>query len=137
MPVQFTTSYDTTPFILSGAPVTKMDMTIEQDAERTTPLKVRTLLTRSGNKYKPMTVNTEVPRAFLMGEEDIPAVDLVAGDVNDQIIMVWGDAVVLDTRQIVIENGLTLDTVLSTGDTLEEAIQKIGIMSKDTIDISR
>lgn len=91
------------------------------------------------NKYLPLDLTevngVEIPKAIFMGDA-IATADIVAGDVEDQLIMIGGSLVFVDENQIVLENSLTLDTVLTSGDTIREALLKIGIIAEDTEDIS-
>ena len=98
-----------------------------------------TILSTAVNKYLPLEADAvnglEIPKAIFMGEA-IAAADIVAADVEDQLIMIGGNGVFIDEDQVVLENSLTLDTILSSGDSIREALQKLGIIAEDTDDIS-
>ncbi len=66
---------------------------------------------------------------------NITAAAIVAGDITDAVILV-GNAYV-DTQQVVLENGLTLNHVIPDLQlTIGEALSIFGIYIEDTIDIS-
>jgi len=67
--------------------------------------------------------------------QDIAAADLVAGDIDDSLILIGG-ACPVDLNQIVYENSATLTTLQSDGKTIEQAMQSYGIFPMDTVDIS-
>lgn len=75
----------------------------------------------------------QIPRGVLL-TGDITAAALVAGDVVDQAILVGG-ACTVDTEQIVLEGGATVNTVLSSGKTVSDALAEIGIFLESTVDI--
>jgi hypothetical protein len=73
-------------------------------------------------------LSTALPSGFF-GGLDIPQADIVAGDVDNQKIMVKGYPKKLVESKVVLENSLTLATVIpSQGKTIKEYIQ-------DTLDI--
>lgn len=76
----------------------------------------------------------QIPRGIYLGSE-ILAATIVAGDVVDNPILVGG-ACTIDENQLVIEGTATLDSVLSNGDTIREALYKVGIFAEDTVDIT-
>jgi len=91
------------------------------------------------NKFLPLqpgAVNgLQKIKAIFLGDA-IASADIVAGDVVQQMAMVTGTGVFIDTNQIVLEDGVTLDTVLASGDTVREELYKLGIIPEDTTDIS-
>ena len=90
-------------------------------------------------KYLPLNVaevnGLQNVKGIYLGD-GILAATIVAGDVTDQLIMVAGNGAFVDENQIVLENSLTLDTVLASGDTIREALYKLGIIPQATDDIS-
>lgn len=89
-------------------------------------------------KWGPLDVEAldglHIPKGIFMGDA-LTAAAIVAGDVDDQPIIIGGN-VYVDENQIVLEGSATLDTVISTGDTIRNELLKLGIISEDTIDIS-
>jgi hypothetical protein len=65
---------------------------------------------------------------------DIASADIVAGDVTGQSILVGN--FFMDQNQLVLENSATLATVLPSGYTVEEELQRLNIYSEDTVVIS-
>jgi len=62
----------------------------------------------------------------------VTAAALVADDVENRKILVGGDLLVLDEDKVVLENSLDLDDVItSTGQTIREALEKMGIYTRD------
>jgi hypothetical protein len=82
-----------------------------------------------------------IPQGIYVGP-DIPAADLVAGDVVDNQILVG--AALFDVNQLVIENSKTLNTVINaTGGadninikTVRDYLADKGLFAEDTTDIS-
>jgi len=90
------------------------------------------------NKYVPLdpaAVDGSQYFAGIYTQFDIPSATLVAGDYDDAKVLIGGDKVLLDADQIVLENSVTLSTVLQNGKTLEENMNEVGIWTTDTIDI--
>jgi len=88
-------------------------------------------------KYVPLTavgVNGEASVAGIYIGDDILAATLVASDVTDAV-MLKGDAY-FDKNQLVLENSLTLASVLPSGKTVEQELAALGLLAEDTIDIS-
>lgn len=76
-----------------------------------------------------------LPAGIYTGDE-ITAAALVAGDVIDSPILV-GAAVLVDTNQVVLENSLTLNSVvIALNKTINAALANIGIFVEETVDIS-
>lgn len=144
MAVQTAINNSTVPFIRSGETVVREAATVSQDAGRTTPLVFGTLMAKktADGEWVPFTNaaatdGTAIPRGFYLGDE-ISAASLVAGDVTDVPILVGGGAATLDRDQIVIENSLTLGTVIGSGVasyTVEDAINSVGLFPEFTVDI--
>lgn len=106
----------TRPFILHSYPANRKKVTIKQDATRTTVLKQYTVLGKiaATGLYVPLTSATAtdgsaIPAGIYIGE-DIAAATLVAGNVTDCDILTSGAR--FDAGQLVIENSLTLNTVV-------------------------
>lgn len=123
-------------FILdSSLSLSEDDAVFLQDGGRATPLLFGTLVAKiaASQKYVPYTdetaVNgTAVPAGVYIGA-DIPAADLVAGDVVDSIVLLGGGALI-DENKLVIENGKLLTTVIGATleqRTVEDELNKRGI----------
>jgi hypothetical protein len=88
-------------------------------------------------KYIPLTgvgVNGEAVVAGIYLGDDILAATLVAGDVTSSVMLV-ADAY-FDKNQLILENSLTLASVMPSGKTVEQELAALGLLSEDTIDIS-
>jgi hypothetical protein len=77
-------------------------------------------------KWVPFTDETAtdgsaVPQGIYMGD-DIPAADIVAGDVEDVPILVHG--MKFNEDKLVIENSKTLDTIVAPSDATNTYIDK-------------
>jgi hypothetical protein len=87
--------------------------------------------------YVPFDVSAlnggQVVAAIFLGD-DIPAADIVAGDIADQPVLVGGKCTIT-AEQLVIEGGATLDTVIGNGLTIRENLYRLGIFAEDTVDI--
>jgi hypothetical protein len=87
------------------------------------------------------TDGTAIPQGIFLGD-DVPAADLVAGDVVDQSILV-GNAL-YDLAQLVIENSKLLTTViLATGgadnvftQVVSDYLENKGLFAESTVDIA-
>lgn len=122
-------SIDTTPWHLSGEKVYKDDLTFLQDAGRATDLVSLTVVSKvsATGKIVPLTNvaavdGTAIPYGIFIGD-DIPSASLVAGDVVDQKVIISGmqgnnSTFQVDQAKIVLENSLTLDTVVSAEDSI-------------------
>lgn len=133
------------PFILFGDGATKNDSTILTDAGRTTVLAFGTVMAKvaASQKWVPLTNlaatdGSAHPQGIYVGAP-IAAADIVAGDVEDVPILV-GSNVYVDENQVVLENSLTLDDVLTVGTTdlrtVRDHLATRGIFTEDSIDIS-
>jgi hypothetical protein len=77
-----------------------------------------------------------LPYGIYMGPS-ITAAALVAGDVSDSPILIGGTGALVDENQIVLENSLTLDSVvISKNATIRGVLEARGIVPKDSVDIS-
>jgi len=119
------------------------DAVLAQDAGRSVPLVLGTVLSRilATGKYVPFTDETATdgtaqPSAVYLGA-DIPAADLVAGDVEDSIV-VLGGSIILDKQRVVIENSKLLTTVIAAttvnARTVEDSLNMRGIFLGDSDD---
>jgi len=149
--VQVRTDLDTRPFILEELPSCKRidKAIILQDAGRTTDLLSRTLMGKiaATGKWVPFTDETATDGTALPagiydpeGElGDILAADLVAGDVVDVPIIIFG--ALFDDEKLVIENSKTLDTVIGAttiqAQTVADALIKNSLVPQSTISGSR
>ena len=146
MGVQVSQNSNKRPAILDQSlAVSRDNAVILTDAGRVAPLLKYTLLATiaaTGKKvpYSDETAvdGTAIPDAIYLGPE-IPAADLVAGDIEDVIILEGGDCV-FDKEQLVIENGKLLTTVIATGTlnakTVEKSLKELGIFMGATDEIS-
>lgn len=146
MSVQVVTQNNTLDLYMSGMAISKDQEILLQDAGRAIPLVFGTIMAKvaATGKWVPYTNvaavdGAAVTRGIFVGA-DIPAADLVAGDVVDQPIVVGGDALVVDENLITLENSLTLATVLDaasiTARTIEDDLISIGIFAGESISIT-
>lgn len=150
---QASLSIDITPLVLSGVPYFKTG-TLEQDAGRSDPLEVYTVLGYIGGATKKWVPLTDIdaldgsnkPAGIYVGPE-LTAAAIAAGDVTlqDAAIIVGGMGCVLDQNKLVFENSLTLDTdidYIDTGGsngslgTIEQLLRSIGLFMGDVVDAS-
>lgn len=136
---------NTNPFILSGTSLVRENETIKQDAARVTDLEPYTIMGRIVGEDKWIAFDDETAEdgsawelgIYLGGK--IAAADIVAGDVDGAPILAGGDCTV-DTEQLVIENGKTLDTVIKASantpvvTTVRGRLSDIGIFTESTVD---
>ena len=119
-----------------GLALVKDDLTILQDAGRVAALVFGTLMAKvaASGKYVPFTDETlttgaALPIAVYVGA-DIPAADLVAGDVVNKQLLLGGD-VVIDKTRLVIENAKLITTVIGAATvnarTVEDVLNDRGI----------
>jgi hypothetical protein len=97
-----------------------------------------TIAVTANGKWVPFDADgvngAEIPAGILMCDS-VTAAALVAGDVTMQTMLVGGCCVV-DEDQIVIDDGVTtLSHQLTSGKTVREALQGLGIFTKGTLDI--
>jgi len=138
---------DTRPFILESLPSCKRidKAIILTDGARATPLLSRTLMAKiaATGKWVPFTdvaaVDGTAKPAGIYDPEgslgDIAAADIVAGDVIDVPIIIFG--ALFDDSKLVIENALTLSTIIATGtiqaETVADALMKISLIPQSAI----
>jgi hypothetical protein len=91
-------------------------------------------LTGTGTVTAP--TGEQIPMGIYRGEE-IAAATLVAGDVTNQSIVVGGQGLIVDLAQLVLENSLTVNSVIvSKQKTVAAVLREIGIFANTTTDIS-
>jgi hypothetical protein len=74
---------------------------------------------------------SDIPAGLTLAS--VTAAALVAGDVENQSLMNGGDRVIVTENQIVLENSLTLDSVVgSTGKTIREHLNELNIYPQAT-----
>lgn len=153
MALQSRTDQKNLVFLLQGSAKHRDSEVIKQDAARVTPLKSRTVMAQvaATKKWVPLTdvaavaTGENTARGVYFGE-DIPAANLVAGDVANCVIIVYGEGLVVDASLLVLENALTLDTVVSDDPAgadngvvnvrrIEDDLLRIGIMTVGTYDV--
>ena len=133
------------PFILSGRSFVKDSEVLLQDAGRTTVLAFGTVMAQvaATRKWVPLTdvtatTGAATARGIYVGEP-VASADLVAGDVTGAAILVGGDGITVDTQQVVLENSLTLNTVVGATSVnarlIADDLANIGIFVESTIDI--
>ena len=131
-------------FYLDDSALAELDVTLLQDAGRSVPLACGTVMTKvaASQKWVPLTDlaavdGTSIPLGIYVGN-DIAAADLVAGDVTD-ITMIVGRTV-LDVAQLVLENSLTFDDIVTVGTTslltVKDYLAMLGIYLETTTAIS-
>ena len=149
MGVQANQDNSSVPFIRFANPAAiDEEGIIFTDAGRATPLLSKTLMAKiaATQKWVPFTDETAVdgsaiPQGIYVGP-DVPAADIVAGDVVDSQILIG--AAFIDLNQLVIENSKTLDTVINaTGGadninikSVKDYLADKGLFAEDTTDIS-
>ena len=122
MAVQSRADFNSKKFFLGRqGGVTQMKETIAQDAGRVAVLAPYTLMAKvaASGKWTPFinaaaVDGTAIPQGIYTGDE-ILAATLVAGDVADRMILVYD--MEFDQGMLVIENALTLATVITVGTT--------------------
>lgn len=132
------------PFILSGNSFVRDNETILTDGARSTVLKFGTVMAQvaATGKWVPQTSLTATDgtctaRGIYVGA-DIAAAALVAGDVVGCPILVGGGCS-LDSQQVVLENSLTLASVVGgttiNARTVRDDLVRCGIFVESTVDI--
>ena len=118
MSVQNRTDNQIPVFELAGDPKRDDSATLAQDGARSEPLAKNTLLVLdpATDKWEPFTDETavdgtELPRGIL-ASDDVPAADLVAGDVEN--VVVTRADLIFNENQLIIENSKTLATVITS-----------------------
>jgi hypothetical protein len=145
MSVQTRRDNITVPFLRDGSvSYVRESQTFLTDGGRAVPLVKYTLVAQiaATKKWVPFTDETAVDgtaiaKGIYMGD-DIPAADLVAGDVVDRPVLVGG-LVTIDSAQLTIENSKTLNTVVGGAvlekHRVEDDLNEIGIFVETTVDI--
>ncbi len=145
MTVQVSLDNANIPFVLSGNALSRDDQVLLTDAGRVIPLAPFTVLAKvaATQKWVPFTNaaatdGSAVPQGIYIGES-VTAAAIVAGDIVDLNVLLGG-AITIDVDQLVIENSLTLDTVITVGTTdlrtVRDHLANRGIFVEDTVDIS-
>ena len=145
MAVQARKNIDTTQFILYSYPaLRKDDAVILQDAGRAAVMAPFTLMAKiaASGKFTPFidetaTDGTALPAGIYLGDE-IATADLVAGDIVDAPILIFG-ARFADSK-LVIENAKTLGTIIAVGTinarTVEDELTRLTLIPENVVDIS-
>lgn len=152
MAVQSLGNLQSFPFFLSGNTISRDGETIAQDGARATVLKQFTLMAQiaASRKWVPLTDVTavdgsNVARGIYVGD-DIAAATLVAGDVTNCPIVVGGSCATFDSSLLVLENSLTLNSVVSDDPAgadngvvhtriVADDLARIGLFAESTVDI--
>ena len=151
MSVQNRNDVNNNPFILSGDGFSRNNEVLLQDGGRATPLVKFTLLSQIAGTSKwaafdsLVTVETgiSVPRGIYLGD-DIPAADIVAGDILQLSVLVGGRGVTYDDAQLIIENSLLLTSVIKASTAVDNVIvgqvkdflEAKGLFAESTVDIA-
>jgi hypothetical protein len=142
MAVQNRADNTNAPLILSGETFV-MSQTIHQDAARAVPLLYGTVMGQiaATGMWEPW-VNTaavdgtQLPTGIYLGA-DIPAADLVDGDIEGKPILLGGCCTVDEARIVLDQDILDIDdavpAITLTGRAL---LRSVGIFVEDTVDIS-
>ena len=142
MKVQERTDIANIPFLRQGPVVSIDDAVVAQDAGRATDLLAKTLMSYNPTtqKWVPFTDETasdgtQFPKGILVNT--IETAKLVAGDVSD--VMIWTGRAIIDGAQLVIENSLTLDTIVNVpaglNTSVKDLLKQIGIFTESTVDV--
>lgn len=152
MAVQGRVDLTSVPFFLSGRTVVRDAEVILTNGARTTPLKQYTLMGQvaASRKWVPLTDvaaldGSNTARGIYVGD-DIPAAALVAGDVANCPVVVGGDLATFDSSLLVIENSVTLNSVVSDDPAgadngvvntriVADDLARIGFYAEATVDI--
>ncbi|NIA28330.1 MAG: DUF3383 family protein [Actinobacteria bacterium] len=79
--------------------------------------------------------STAVPIGIFVGEA-ITAADLVAGDVDDQLVSGYGDPATFDVNKLILENSLDIDDIVqNTGFSIRQHLTNIGLIASQTDEI--
>ena len=144
MAVQSRQDYSSTPFILQGSGLSKTKQTLLQDAGRSGDLLRHTLMAYNPTtaKWVPYTDETatdgtQIPAGIIMAS--VTEASIIAGDVINIPILVRG--LVVDKNALVIENSLTLATIVNVpaglNKSVEELLRGTGIFMQNTTGINR
>lgn len=154
MAIQGRTDQKNFPFVIFGATLVKDNETILTDAARAAVLKYGTVMAQvaSSKKWVPLTdvaahaTGENVARGIYVGD-DIAAATIAAADVTGCPIVVAGYPAIIDSSQLVLENSLTVDTVVSDDPAgadngvvnvrrIEDDLARIGIYVEETLDVN-
>ena len=145
MALQTRLDVDLTSLVRRGQSAVEQKAILFTDAGRSVPLVFGTLLAKiaATEKYVPFTDETAVDGSALGSGiyigPDIPAADIVAGDVLDIPVLV-GNGVYVDENKITIENSKLMTTVIGAATvnarTVKDQLRWGGIFTVDTVDIS-
>lgn len=138
-PVQVRKDHDTSPFIIKGG-VSSIQAVLLQNGGRSQPLLTNTLLGKisASQKLVPYTNEAAVdgsalPAAIYTGPE-IPAADLVAGDVTGAFVLL-SDAWFDEGKMVFDDDGVTprtFDTVITIGTndkrTVRDHLRSLGLI---------
>lgn len=144
MSVQQRLNNSVVPFVLFGSPLAELDAVIPQDGGRAIPLLYGTVMAKvaASQEWVPLDDVTAVdgsaiPYGIYVGP-DIPAADIVAGDIADVQIIVGG-GITVDASQLVLENSYTLAQIVGAGltqATIRDYLVNVGIYVEGTVDIT-
>lgn len=120
MAVQGRTDFKNFALVLSGETFVRDSETLLTNGARATVLKYGTLMAQvaSTKKWVPLTdvaaaaTGENTARGIYVGD-DIAAATLVAGDVTNCPIIVAGGPATVDSSLLVLENSLTINSVVS------------------------
>ena len=144
--LQANETQNTEGFWLRGDYDVKDNLTILTDGGRAIPLAKYTLMAQitATLKLVPMTsavltTGASVPFGIFIGD-DIPAADLIAGDVTDQQIAVIGEPADFDIDKLVFDQGtLDIDDVIDVGTvqltTIRKKLSELGFNASTTGEI--
>ena len=119
LPKQLRSDHDSSDFIIRSSPALNItDAVFKQDGGRSIDLEPLTLLGRlaAGQEYRAYvdeaaTDGTAIPAGIYIGPV-IPAADIVAGDVENIDVLIYGAW--FDESRLIIENAKTLETIIGT-----------------------
>lgn len=132
------------PFVLYGIALSVANAVLLQDAGRSADLVCGTVMAKSAStgKWAPLTdlastTGSALAQGVYVGPT-IASADIVAGDVTDLSIII-GEAV-FDTQQLVLENSLTLGSIIEAGTvnarTVRDQLAFRGLYAEETTYIS-
>ena len=79
--------------------------------------------------------STAVPIGIFVGGA-ITAADLVAADVEDQLVSGYGDPATFDVNKLILENSLDIDDIVqNTGFSIRQHLTNIGLIASETDEI--
>jgi hypothetical protein len=130
------------PFLRDGNPVSIDSAVVAQDAGRSADMVAKTVMAYdpAAEKWVPFTDETasdgtQFPKGILM--KTLATADIVAGDISN--VPIWVGNAVVDEDQLVIENSLTLDTIVNVpaglNTSVRDLLKLIGIFTESTVDV--